>query len=673
MHSRFNVRPWSMLLVAIGLTACVEEEVGEVGEPADELEVVEPAAAAADQLQAENPEQLVGGDPIVACTSVNVIGELSVNADCSNQMLALPPDWDVHGLFISHNPELGHWTEPRTQAMRQFCVFEWVGQEPVTLEDYEPLFDAIENSSVMDLETVEVDCLGQATMGSGLDTAAVHEALAGRYHKAIEWVSATQLGGSQANRVFPKIAILDTVSQQAHDNPQIDPINMHGEFMGDIVADVACPDHDDECLKYINYHVAMPREAYSAADYVVGGQHGTMGDLATAVVAAVGTWREERIADPTETPRLVLSLSLGWDPSLNAPTRAPYRALELALKFASCNGAIVVASSGNVADPKCPVDTGPLAPATFEEVAAPTAQECAQLGFLPLDPNQYPVFDVPRPLVYAVGGIDGERPIVNARPDSTPPLVSFASNVTVASVQGGYTLPLTGTSVSAASVAAIAGLMWSYSPESTPSQIMTTIATSGHLSSMTADFGFGGYSGNVRQVSACLALEDICTGRPGCPTLNCQQQTGYDLAHAIDDAINDPSNTLASHVGGNPVQVQCGWSEWDEQTDPQPEHPICPSCSITSPDDEEKSNDELSMTIKAEYQGLVDGITFTTVAANGTRTVFVFDAAIIESVNSPAINITQVTMEAPGTVSANLSFHLVDGSTQDGPIVVNPD
>jgi hypothetical protein len=676
MHPRFIVHASSLLLAGMGLSACLDEASIELELAEPERQLVEPAGG--HEVASEN-QAIPVTYPVIACSSHNVIGELTVGeeglSDRTCEIAGLPSAWTVRELFGSYTPELAAWTETRNDTLRRFCAFEYVGDLPEpALEHYLTLFDAIEQSNAMSLDTVEIDCLGQATMGTGLDTVQIHAELRDAYHHAIQWLAPEILEDSQHMRVFPEVAILDTMSQLAHDDLDIDPVNMHGGFMGDLAADIVCPGNEPDCLASIRYHVAMPREAYQAADYVEGGQHGTMGDLATALVAAVGQWRQARIADPSTTPRLVVSLSLGWDEGIYDPSRAPVRALETALKFAACNGAIVVAASGNVPDPECPNGAGPLAPAIYEEMPAPSEHECEEMGFLALESNHYPVFSGERPLLYAVGGVDAyDQSIINARPQSTPPLVGYASNVTVFSQQGGYTIPLTGTSVSAVQVASIAALLWSYMPEADPAWIMSKILDSGYPLNLAIDYGFDGQVLDARRVSVCRAMEVGCQSNH-CPGLDCGMASDYlePTFLAIETAIQDPGNTVEEYDGGDPVVLQCQPQTWDEQTKPQPEHPICPECVISSPDDTSTSNDLLSMTIKSAYQGSIVGIKLLTMDVNGLRSVFQFDANVISSVNSPTTNITQVRVEAPRTVSANLTFMLADGSSQDGPILVRP-
>ena len=143
-----------------------------------------------------------------------------------------------------------------------------------------------------------------------------------------------------------------------------------------------------------------------------------------------------------------------------------------------------------------------------------------------------------------------------------------------------------------------------------------------------------------------------------------------DVFDAIDGAIQDPNNTVVSIMADEPEAPQCGPQEWDEQSKPQPEHPLCPECPIISLNDTIKDNDNLYIDIKPAYQGLVQSISLTTVNTNSNTQMFNLSSTVVDSVNNSAIDITQVTLDAPNTVSASLKFTLADGSTQDGPILV---
>lgn len=681
MYSRRQTFTCALLLAGVVLPGCVEEDIDQ-HEPLLSSDEADPATELVDEIDHES-QAIPYNFPTIECSSHNVIGVLDRGGDCSLGGASLP-NWQWHTMFEDFTPDLTAWTEPLPYALTRYCIFEYVGPGEPNPESFGVLFSAIAAYPSMSLDSVAPDCRGEVVQGEGLNDPAVVGELAKAFHDAIQWVPGAVLAPTRDNRRPVEVAIVDTVSQLAHDDSSIDPVNMHGEFMGDIVRDIACADPDDKaCSDAIRFHIAMPREEKEFADWEHGGEFGTMGDFAMSIVAAVGQWRQSRLSDPKAPQRLVISASLGWVPEAPVtedPNRGPVRALEEALYFASCNGALVFAAAGNVTNASCGAgETDPLAPAVYELVDAPTKEWCMLRGYLPIDDQTYPVFGNPRPLVNAVGGVDGfDRPIVNARPDGMPGLAAYAANATVVGAKG-FTTPLTGTSVSTAVVAGIAGLVWSYAPELRPDQVMKVIRGAAYETDLHPDFSFNSGSVRVVRASVCAALRETCAVLPAghCPELACDDPRPPHDGHlsgyfdAVETAVADPDNAVEvidPVTGTDPV---CVAPTWDEQIDPQPEHPMCPSCGLDSPPPPDgPNNDVLTMTIASQYKGsIVSGMLITFDASN-TATTFVFSQKLLMALNEPDTRIVQVNYDAPGTVAAVLSFTLADGSVQDGPIPV---
>ena len=682
MSSRRHFQPCAFLLVGLALAGCVEGEL-ELEASLDEL--AEPAAGLADELASNNEATPYNGYPVVECSSHNVIGVLDDvrGAHCSMPGAPSLPNWQWHTMFEDFTPDLDAWTETLPLGLRRYCIYEYVGPDEPNPEDYNALFSAINQYPHMSLDSVAPDCRGEVVQAGGLNDPAVAAELAHAFHQAIQWVPGQVLAPTEQNRRYAEVAIVDTVSQAAHDDPLLEPVNQHGEFMGDIVRDIVCADPPDpDCEQAIRFHIAMPREEHEQADWDRGGNFGTMGDFAMSVVAAVGHWREARLNDPDAPQRLIISASLGWVPEApvtSDPNRGPVRALEEALYFAACNGAIVLAAAGNTSDAACGEDeVDPLAPATYELVQAPSETWCLQQGYWAIDTFNYPVFGYERPLVYAIGGLDGQdRPIANARPKGMPALAAYAANATVETANG-FTTPLTGTSVSTAVVAGIASLVWSYAPELTPDEMMHLIASTAYETELSANFDFW-QSPRVRRASVCAALADACSILPAghCPTLACDPLApapadghldGYFTA--VDAALADPSNVIDEFDSKGGVAPICLPPSWDEQIAPQPEHPACPHCMIDVPDDPQPENDVIRMSLASAYKGQVVAAKLVTYDAAGTATVVSFDSAVVNSLNSATVDVTKVRLDVPGTIKASLSFSIVDGSIQDGPVPV---
>jgi hypothetical protein len=664
MHSNRSVTV-SLLLFGAGLGACGEATERD---PKGSVQLVH--ANVAEPVP-------ISGTPIVGCSTHNVIGELdSRSGDCELPGAPATPNWARHRMFDDATPDLVAWTEAVPGELQRYCSYEYIGREPIGQRHYDELFAAIDAYPGMPLDSVALDCRSELVQGNGLEDPAIVAQLAESFHRAIQWIPGSALRSTAGQREHIEVAVLDTVSREG-----TKPVNEHGVVMGEIIAEIACPDGDSSCSNTIRHHQAMPRHANKSADWARGGDFGTMGDLATAIVAAVGHWRMAQLDDRDAAKRLVINASLGWVPDASASTNAPERALERALEFAACNGALVIAAAGNIPDPACAAgDSGPLAPATYQLVEAPDAAECARLGYAAIEDSMLPVFGESRPLVYAAGGLDGhDRPILNGRPEAMPPLAVYAAHASV-EAGGDYTTPLTGTSVSAAVVSATASLVWSYAPELTPNQVMQLIYDSGVDIGQQADFGFAGAAATVHRVSVCAAMSELCSGRNSsvCPELDCLDShvppDGYlgGFAAALNAAIADPSNQVRTFIGPAGTDPVCEPRAWNEQVKPQPEHPLCPACGLDSPPPPSPPEDDavLSISLPSQHRGTVVAIKLTVYDVTGTPEVFSMSQAVVDSVNNPNISVTQVELRTPVVVSATLDFMLDDDSTSSGQIPV---
>jgi subtilisin family serine protease len=193
----------------------------------------------------------------------------------------------------------------------------------------------------------------------------------------------------------------------------------------------------------------------------------------------------------------------------------------------------VFAAAGNGADPSCETSRGPLTPASFEGRPAPDAAQCRALGFTTSGAFTLPIFsDRQRPLVYAVGGIDGQgRSLANARVGSRPRLAAPAVQGLAVGRDGAYTVALSGSSVAAAVATGAAALAWSYRPELDPGALAELLYDSGASTAEQSEFGLLG-GASIRRLSVCKALARACADHLGaeCPLLECPE-----LAATQDD------------------------------------------------------------------------------------------------------------------------------------------
>src|SRR5690606_16012305 len=236
--------------------------------------------------------------------------------------------------------------------------------------------------------------------------------------------SPADLGLPPTGTADPEVTVLviDSQSNALGIPPTID----HGRHMGNIIADIACPDDDPSCLVEVGYVVGLPRVAGGVTKYVQGGIVGTHADLAAAIYQRLRQWELANATRPAPT-KLVMNLSVGWEPDVfggneDDPPDA-IATVRDALELAACKGVLIIGSAGNQGD-YCDA-SGPLLPGGWESRAAPDDARCAELGVTIEAPlGSY------RPLVHAVGGLGIDLgPMPTARVDGNPRLLAASSHV----------------------------------------------------------------------------------------------------------------------------------------------------------------------------------------------------------------------------------------------------
>ena len=289
-------------------------------------------------------------------------------------------------------------------------------------------------------------------------------------------------------------------------------------------------------------HLALARTSPNVVNTAQGGFFGTQTDLALAIVRAVDAWRLA-VTTPGATSqqrRLVINLSLGWDPSPSyggsypgnsvAALPPPARAVHAAITHAVCQGALVIAAAGNQSGGSAPT-MGPMFPAGWESKPAPGVAACQAFEgpFFVSQVAGLQVFGASpgyQPLVHAVAGVDGaDAPLSSTRVGGRPRLAAYAYHV-VTSDGLSHSDILTGSSMAAASVSGIAATVWGYRPSLTAAQVMALVYSSGlsldpsPAGAVKADFCLSGACGTtaIRRVSQCRAVALACpTGAERCP------------------------------------------------------------------------------------------------------------------------------------------------------------
>jgi hypothetical protein len=113
------------------------------------------------------------------------------------------------------------------------------------------------------------------------------------------------------------------------------------------------------CVGFVSHNLALPMVTPTIATPALGGFFGYQSQLAASLQAAVSDWKAHNAgaaaADETPHERLVINVSLGWEPIYGGAVPAagpaglapPVRAVYDALQHAACNGALVFAAAGN--------------------------------------------------------------------------------------------------------------------------------------------------------------------------------------------------------------------------------------------------------------------------------------------------------------------------------------
>lgn len=478
-----------------------------------------------------------------ACPRAPVIAIVDDGGSCELDG-DVPPGWRARVMFETGSPGVEALGSAPARLAR-YCSYEWQG-EGAPRDAHAALRAAIDADPHVQVETAAPDCHAPEPQGREHQLA-VDLATRDAFRLDLDWVDGQRLEPSASSRAAVQVAIADTISTELGDRT---PGYVHGLVVAGVIRDIACPDAHTPCAAELRHTMAMPRrDVHSPPEWTVGGDRGLRSDVALAIYEAVEVWRQRRLNDPDAPRRLVLNLSLGWTPD-PLQELAPSQALLDALRFASCQGALIFASAGN--DPRRrPGISGPLEPAIFETRAAPSAEECAALGFVPISEERDPVFGPrERPLLYAVGGVDGDdRPLLDARPDGRPRLATPAIDGIGRGPDDALTRSLSGSSIAAAVASGSAALVWSYRPRLRPDEVVELLYEAGWDTGDTADFGLGQRDA-IRRLSVCAALALACEGQPehACPQLRCRAKPPAGAKHraALKQAFRELSEAERS-------------------------------------------------------------------------------------------------------------------------------
>jgi hypothetical protein len=380
---------------------------------------------------------------------------------------------------------------------------------------------------------------------------------------------ADQLTATMAGAVSPmlpalgdtNVAILDNTPNQ-YDSGNPDHY-LHGRAVARTIARLACVDPTSPaCLGRIKNRLVMSygNDLPSTGiwnDDVNGGYFGTRAELANQLRIAL----DDLQAAPAGR-RLVINLSLGWDPEADGtyPADASRKAVESLLNRAACLGALTVVAAGNGES------GGAMLPAAWQKTAAPDQPRCSALGFpvrRPFGTGGSPE----RPLVYAVGAVDAtDRPLAVSRPRSLPRLVAYGMAVDSGLSFPGSAAPppLTGTSMATAIATAAAVAVWDQLPDADPHDVMSIVYQNG----MNVP-GLSGPALDGRAVELCIDSSP-CTSAAMhrvslCGAITAAvKQANANRARGVPATLVPNCSTSPSHavLDGPPSasQILIGWS-----------------------------------------------------------------------------------------------------------------
>ncbi len=349
-------------------------------------------------------------------------------------------------------------------------------------------------------EASEIDVLSAAVLN---DLRALTE---WRYHA----IDPAELAGGTGSLASVHVMVVDTEPPGP-----ISGRSSHGASMARFVEAAACPAGPAGCTVTVHPVLTLMRLGDDSKDPINGGYLARIYELAQGIYQAA-------VQCQAYGSRCVINVSTGVDTQLFDDAPASGRALHQALRYASCTGAVVIASSGNDGGYGT---TGALAPASREDLPAmlpgTSSGECeGDFGF-----NPPPDSAAYQPLLHGIGGEgtwDGSSAVT--RTGSLPRLIAPSSH---AVAQGGIRVR-SGTSVSAAITSGTVALLLSYDPTLSKAGVMQRLYdTGGNTPGWMAESHLPGEAQAVRRVFACDALEATCAGNnPACDgvALDCSPQ-----------------------------------------------------------------------------------------------------------------------------------------------------
>jgi subtilisin family serine protease len=509
-----------------------------------------------------------------------ILPQLAAQPPGNNKPVPVETPWTVFasrdGDDARKTGKSGNANDPNAPVA--FCVYQWTGTDLPKQENFDALH-ATPECAIATPMAVEPSKATDAALGRAFERQARSIELSAK----IPWEAAKVV----AERA-PRIAVVDAT-----------PFGLvrtdtsgHGFGVSRVIGSLACDDPDSqECQGRVRPYLALPYVVVTPEKWVLnrdGGNIGYFHDLFRAFRTAL----DEHLPDRN----LIINLSLGWDPIKSDVNARETRIMHQLLERAYCEGVLVIAAAGNLTGSE-----GPLLPALMETTPPPNLDRCAELG-VKMPPKAKDTFRSKlrlkpyQPLLHAVAAVDiNDQRLMIVRPWGHSRLAAYGMAVTApARTPTGFTIPMTGTSMSAAIVSGIAGAIWRARPNLSAADVMAIVYEGGRL----LDYK----SGNLRsRTEFCFDKDhDRCdkwqVRRASlCGALNVAMPafklTCVDFAKAppADDCPPDPpSPPPPPPISPGPCRVaNCGFAAGPMSDQlpvgvmPQPGSANCPSCTLS--------------------------------------------------------------------------------------------
>ena len=463
-----------------------------------------------------------------------------------------------------------------------FCVYEW--QSPNALPSADD-FARIKG---------EPDCaapvgFGEQKAGTAELPAYVWEPLTKTFDSKARGMSDAEWKKLYAARLAkPKVPVRVAVVDSSSTGVATSDLSKHGFAVSRVIGSLFCDDSGSaDCEKKVLPYQAFPIVGPRKLDFVKGGYASASHHLFDALSSTLDQWDSSK-------EHLVINLSLGWDPIKVGPKHLVLNRIVDLLERASCRGALIVASAGNLTGSE-----GPMIPASLESQKAPDAARCNALGEkavgLAAQKPAKGVSSAYAPLIHAVGSVDArDQKMTTRREWGQPRMAAYGLSVTA----GGsktlkYTPPISGTSISTAIVSGVAASVWSARPELTSEQVMSLVYQGGaELSGDTirtrieTEFCVGHPFGpcnewKVRRANLCGALSKAL------PQDKLACNDGKEIALPTLPKDYAPPAPQPYAVLKPCLLTNCGVPVGPRRTQlsdgplPQPGMPSCPTCTLT--------------------------------------------------------------------------------------------